>query len=751
MNFINVLNENSNMRKAIIIALTGIAGLFQSISAQQANTMYFMKENPLYHTLNPAFQPESRFYFGIPGISSIDFGVGNNSFIFSDICYPYTDSLNQKKTGLFMHPEIGLKKNGIDNFLKAHRKNLRVFQNVEVTLLSFGFKSNKSFYSFDISTKEEFQLIMPKAFTSAIFKGVENPEGITDFALDKLSLSSIVYTQAALGYAYNMDEKWQFGGKVKLLFGHANLATDFSNLKLQISKEEWLLKGNSSLSASAPGLTIKTEEDDEGNETFNFDFDDNIKVSKAFSNFGMALDLGASYKILDNLQASVSVIDLGLIHWGKNVQQVTQKSDFVFDGIKNYDINDTKKKYFEEYGDELKSMYQVEKKPSSYNTWLTAKVYAGVEYSLWDNRMSFGLLSKTYITQQRLFEDMTISYNFRPFYPVALSLSYSLLDGRWSNIGAGVNLNLGPINLFVISDNIPFKFAKGNDSGLMLPTGTQATHVSVGLNFILGPKKEKEPKSNLVYAVGNPTVIWPDEDGDGIPDKDDKCPGTPRGVAVDKDGCPLDSDGDGVPDYLDRCPDTPAGAKGFVNEHGCELDTDNDGVCDYKDKCPDTPAEVGTYVDDDGCTLDSDGDGVPDYMDKCPKVPGTPENNGCPEVKEAAKEVFKKALNGIEFESGKDVIKRTSNKILDEVATIMIENPAYQLFIYGHTDNSGNAAKNQTLSEERANAVKNYLIAKGVAASRLEAQGFGQDQPIADNKTAAGRAKNRRVEFIVHF
>ncbi len=253
------------------------------------------------------------------------------------------------------------------------------------------------------------------------------------------------------------------------------------------------------------------------------------------------------------------------------------------------------------------------------------------------------------------------------------------------------------------------------------------------------------PAGVAVDAKGCPF----DEDGDGVPDYMDKCPGTPAGVQVDANGCPLDADGDGVADYLDECPDSPAGVA--VDAKGCPVDSDGDGVPDYLDKCPGTPSEAKGKVDENGCPIDTDGDGVPDYMDRCPEVPGIPENKGCPEVKEEVKKVFQKALNGIEFESGKTTIKKSSNAILNQIADIMKENPAYLLSIYGHTDNTGKADKNQLLSEERANAVKAYLESKGVEGSRMVAAGFGQDKPIESNNTAAGRAKNRRVEFIVNF
>jgi len=251
------------------------------------------------------------------------------------------------------------------------------------------------------------------------------------------------------------------------------------------------------------------------------------------------------------------------------------------------------------------------------------------------------------------------------------------------------------------------------------------------------------PSGVKVDAAGCPL----DTDGDGVVDYLDKCPNTPSGVVVDAVGCPIDTDGDGVADYLDKCPNTPKGVK--VDAKGCPLDTDGDGVSDDIDACPNTPA--GVKVDAKGCPIDTDGDGVPDYLDKCPTVPGIAANKGCPEVKAETKKIFAQALQGIQFESGKDVIKKTSNPILDKVVGVLKDNPSYLLEINGHTDNQGNATKNLYLSQKRSEKVKAYLVAKGIDESRLTAKGYGATVPVADNKTAAGRAKNRRVEFKVNF
>lgn len=233
----------------------------------------------------------------------------------------------------------------------------------------------------------------------------------------------------------------------------------------------------------------------------------------------------------------------------------------------------------------------------------------------------------------------------------------------------------------------------------------------------------------------------PDTDGDSVADKDDKCPDV-AGVSRFA-GCP-DSDGDGIEDAKDLCPNL----KGLDIFKGCP-DTDGDGVEDSIDKCSDTP--TGAPVDATGCIADTDGDGVNDVEDDCPKVAGIKLNKGCPELKPEVKQLFQKALQGIQFESGRAVIKKISYPIMDAISKVMVDNPNYKLVISGHTDNVGTEDNNMTLSKMRADAVSNYLITKQIDPLRLSSFGFGESTPVDSNETAAGRTRNRRVELKVEY
>lgn len=188
----------------------------------------------------------------------------------------------------------------------------------------------------------------------------------------------------------------------------------------------------------------------------------------------------------------------------------------------------------------------------------------------------------------------------------------------------------------------------------------------------------------------------------------------------------------------------------FVFGKGKDMvDADNDGVADDKDKCLGTPANV--KVDSKGCPKDGDNDGVADYLDACPDEPGITENKGCPAIKEDSKAILNQAIDGVQFETGKDVILASSYVKLDAVAALMKANNSYKLKIEGHTDNTGDSASNMELSKLRAAAVKAYLVNKGIDANRMQAEGFGETKPKASNDTPEGRAQNRRVEFEIYF
>jgi outer membrane protein OmpA-like peptidoglycan-associated protein len=228
----------------------------------------------------------------------------------------------------------------------------------------------------------------------------------------------------------------------------------------------------------------------------------------------------------------------------------------------------------------------------------------------------------------------------------------------------------------------------------------------------------------------------PDSDGDGIEDGKDSCPN--EAGSKEMNGCP-DSDGDGIADKDDACPNEA----GLAALEGCP-DADGDGVADKDDECPN---EAGV-AENKGCPWpDGDGDGVLDKDDDCPDVAGTVANKGCPEVTEEVQKQLNEYARTILFDTGKSSLKPESTKVFVDIIRILEEYPNAKFTVEGHTDSVGSEQLNQRLSEERANSVRDFLIAEGIASDRLNAIGYGESKPIASNNTRDGRAQNRRTEI----
>lgn len=356
-----------------------------------------------------------------------------------------------------------------------------------------------------------------------------------------------------------------------------------------------------------------------------------------------------------------------------------------------------------------------------------------------------------------------------PFANLGIGSSWNIDDDFFDfNIPAGLGLSLKFLDNVYVNVQTQFRFSLENRPGW---------HHGLGATFYFGGEEPPPPPADrdgdgiLDVTDKCPDVPGvaelmgcPDRDGDGIADGDDQCPDEP-GIATffgcpdtdgdgiaDKDdkcpkeagpaatgGCP-DRDGDGVVDREDRCPDQ----KGLATLQGCP-DRDGDGIRDGDDDCPDQKGTVAMR----GCP-DQDGDGVADKDDRCPDKAGPASNKGCPEIKQEDKAKLERAIKLVQFQTGSATLLKSSYPVLDEVVSVMNQYPEYSLNINGHTDATGDDKMNMSLSERRAKTCYDYLVSKGIAAGRMAHAGYGETKPVADNKTAAGRAQNRRVEFELY-
>ncbi len=318
----------------------------------------------------------------------------------------------------------------------------------------------------------------------------------------------------------------------------------------------------------------------------------------------------------------------------------------------------------------------------------------------------------------------------------------------------------------------------GGGPGLSIAAGTPAWRVFAGLGWRTPPDRDsdgdgfldrfdacverREDRDGFEDEDGCPD---PDNDRDGIPDVQDRCPLQPEDFDrfQDGDGCPdLDNDRDGIPDDRDRCPIQPEDIDGIEDADGCPdyapmvIDTDGDGIPDDRDRCLTRPEDVDGFFDDDGCPdPDNDVDGIPDVDDRCPLEPETlneyQDDDGCPD--EALAELTDDQiviLEQVHFITGTAEIIEDSYPVLEAVLAILLEHPELvRIKIEGHTDSRGSYAYNLRLSQERADAIRDWLIENGVEPERLEAEGFGEISPIAPNDTPENMALNRRVEFHI--
>ena len=355
--------------------------------------------------------------------------------------------------------------------------------------------------------------------------------------------------------------------------------------------------------------------------------------------------------------------------------------------------------------------------------------------------------------------------------------------------GLGFRVGLTPVVMLRGEGLVNFNRATSDTGTPPRPRKVNFTNfgLNVGVSLMLGSKPIPDsdhdgvlnnrdrcpdtPEGAQVDASGCPA----DSDSDGVANGVDRCPNTAVGATVDANGCPRDTDNDNIPDGVDKCPDTPEGV--LVDARGCPKDSDGDGIADGLDRCSDTPK--GATVDALGCPGDEDSDGVLDGLDRCPRTPigATVNANGCmagqsqgrapaPAAPSEASPApprpapprtldlspisgAGRVLEGVTFESGSARLQAGSYVELDSIAKVLLASPNMKVEISGHTDDSGTPADNMRISTLRAEAVRNYLVAKGVPFQQIVARGYGATVPRTPDTTPRGRAANRRVEIRI--
>lgn len=632
--------------------------------------------------------------------------------------------------------------------------------------------ANNGLANFDIMGPSFMFNIAPK-HTIAVFtraRSVSNVRNINGYLVDQVkdgldessdfnfnagnaNGSSNTWGELGISYAavlYQKDQHFLKGGlTAKYLQGGVNGYVRGKDVN--VTYVENTVDPSQGVLMSSGEITVGASQDFEANEDYDFD-----AKSRGFGfDFGLVYEWRPDYadydldraKPADNnfrdlnkykLRFGLSVTDIGSIDY-KNAKQDTYNVNGV---ITQQMIDDAENLY-----DFLNEHYTKTSTSKGAKTNLPTALHADVDWNMYRkfylnlngdinmvsaNKLnSYGIADRVSLTPR--YESRWFSY-----YMPLTWMEYSGMQ-----VGSGIRVGVFFIGSGSVVSNLISKESKGADFHL-------------GMKIPVYEKKFKDTdedgvidKEDACRKVAGPAensgCPWPDTDGDKVFDKDDACPDV-KGPAENK-GCPWkDTDGDTLLDNVDACP----AVAGPTENKGCPWpDTDMDGVLDKDDACPN---EAG-LPENKGCpNLDADKDGVLDKDDACPLIAGPADNQGCPKVSKATLEQLKVEAKSIFFTTGKatlsDARKGETSGRLDAIKEILKNYPNAKFAINGHTDNVGNAKANQKLSEARAKVIMDLLIEKGVNPANLTSQGFGASKPVKTNKTAAGRAENRRTEIV---
>jgi hypothetical protein len=479
------MNLNKFKKYFFIIFAVLFSGI---LSAQDSQTLYYMNRVPQSTLMNPAMQPTCNFFLGLPVVSSIQLDAGNNRLALTDVImkHPTEDSLIT-----FLHPDAEF---NTEDFLSKLDENNFFYEDFRTDLLSFGFRVNSWYFSFNLSEKLSTSINYPKDLMVIALQG--NQDFINQSAdLSYFGVNSTFYREYGLGISKQINPNLSVGIRAKVLFGHANITSDFDNnaLSMYTSRDSIYLNANAIVNTSSPMIaTTNADGDFDGFEVpsyiENSETDSLIDLALAHNNMGLGIDVGIFYKPIDRLSVSLSVIDLGYIKWDKEyVTNIELNGNYAFKGIDvSNEIGNSNSDTdpFEEMTDSLMNSFTVSNTASSYTTTLGAKVYIGANYAV-SKKFDVGFLSRSYFYNSNLNQAFTFSANVRPINGLSASLTYSIMNGAYNNIGFGLVLGGAPLQIYIMSDNA---------SAALWGHKTTSFNFRFGFNIAFGCRQKSKSK-----------------------------------------------------------------------------------------------------------------------------------------------------------------------------------------------------------------------------------------------------------------
>ena len=458
---------------AFILCLISFSGM-----AQTLRSSYFLERMPYRYRLNPALINDYG-YFSFPVLGNVAIGVNSNMAL-SKFLYPRG---NELVTGL--HPSIPA-----DEFLGGLKNKNHLDLDIDMTLLSFGFFAFNGFNTFDISLKSQTSIYLPKDLFTFLKTG-QGDGGPAEYDFGNIAAQSNNYVELALGHAHRLNERLTIGARLKVLVGAGNIDARIDRMQITMSDDIWKIRSYGYANLSVAGVTL---EKDENGDISGFEYD-----TPGIAGFGGAVDLGATYKLMDNLTLSMALTDLGFIKWNENLRGVTPEGAFDFDGFKHLGAEDDENgnnafdDETDKIGDDLEALakFKEDKAPSSRSTMLRTTLNIGAEYGILNNKISFGLLSSTRFSSIKIRTELMATANFRPakWFMAAINGSVSNTGSSW---GALINLCPRGINFFVGTDYVVSKFTPQ-----YVPVNRPKLNLNFGINFPLGG--DPKLKNKTVY------------------------------------------------------------------------------------------------------------------------------------------------------------------------------------------------------------------------------------------------------------
>ncbi len=449
------------MKKIITLAL--FAALALTAASAQNPGAYFMENSAHRLQLNPAFAPE-RGYFNIPVAGSLHSGLGGNISV-GNIFYPYNGKLVSL---LDSHIPVAQALDGL-----SAKNNLAL--DFRTGILSFGAftRNQRSFWSFDLNARAEIEANVPKSLVEFAKRGGDH------LVANNIGASFQLYAEAGFSYSFRVMDGLYLGARGKFISGIARGRVAIDRFEVIANDEMWMVEGTGSLEAS--GLVLKPGRRQDGSQYYDLDSfgDSDIEMP---AGYGFGIDLGATYDVMEDLQVSLAVNDLGFIAWDEDrTSRGQMKKHAIFEGVEIADGQATTISDFD-FG-----ALEFDKQRMAGGTRsLHTSINAGAEYKLWERRVGLGLLYNVKFWDERAYNNITASATFTPINWFTLGTSYSFLNNRGHSLGLAVNFSPSWINFFVATDML-----LGKRTPQCLPVNSSSANITLGLGFPIGKKNER--------------------------------------------------------------------------------------------------------------------------------------------------------------------------------------------------------------------------------------------------------------------